>query len=127
MNDPFHAVLLNWLDAVNAVDVDRIAAMYASDAVLLPTFSNRVRRDAPARRDYFAGLSPCEDLLVEVDTDSLAIQPSGDDTAVLSGLYTWTFVRDGADFRFVARFTYVVKPSAPAPILHHHSSEVPPQ
>ncbi|MBT6039786.1 MAG: SgcJ/EcaC family oxidoreductase, partial [Halieaceae bacterium] len=43
----------NWNAALQTGDPDQVIALYAKDAILLPTVSNQVRHNHPEIRDYF--------------------------------------------------------------------------
>ena len=43
----------------------------------------------------------------------------------VSGIYCWRFAIDGELFNFEARFGYTLNLALPAPIMHHHSSQIP--
>ena len=109
-----------WNSALATGDPDRVTALYADDAVLLPTVSNQLRRNHAEIRDYFA--------------DFLPKQPSGHidqaytrflstDLASSSGIYTFSF---GDGSTLTARFSYLYRHADGAwKILEHHSSVMP--
>ena len=116
------AVLQAWLKGVNTADVDAIASLYADEAVLLPTFSNKVVVDTAGRLEYFNGLGAKKGLAVEVHDDTVKIQNVAGSAWSLGGLYTWRFEVDGELKSFLARFTFTVDVAREKPIFHHHSS-----
>lgn len=118
-------VLERWLSAVNAGDVAGVAAMYDAKAVLLPTFSNRTLASPAAIRDYFVQLGSREHLAVELHPKTLVSHDLAGGRCCLSGIYRWIFDVDGEALTFEARFTYVMDLTREAPILHHHSSQIP--
>ena len=108
-----------WNDALQSGDPKQVAALYETDAILLPTVSNQVRHNHEEIEDYFVHF--------------LAKRPSGKideanvrifgDTAINSGVYTFTF-GDGAVVQ--ARFTYVYRWNGERwLIVEHHSSAMP--
>lgn len=108
-----------WNSALQTGDPKQVAALYAADAILLPTVSNRVRHNHEEIEDYFVQF--------------LAKGPSGKideanvrifgDLAINSGVYTFTFA-DGAVV--TARFTYVYRRDGDGwKIIEHHSSAMP--
>lgn len=119
-NDDIIQLFSNWNDAIQTGDPDKVTAMYAEDAVLLPTVSNQVRHNHAEIRDYFVSF--------------LAKSPSGeineanprqltDDLVSNTGVYTFTF-GDGA--QVMARYSYVYKCiGGEWKILEHHSSMMP--
>ncbi len=108
-----------WNSALQTGDPKQVAALYAADAILLPTVSNQVRHNHEEIEDYFVQF--------------LAKGPSGKideanvrifgDLAINSGVYTFTFA-DGAVV--TARFTYVYRQDGDGwKIIEHHSSAMP--
>ena len=108
-----------WNSALQTGDPKQVAALYAADAILLPTVSNQVRHNHEEIEDYFVHF--------------LAKGPSGKideanirifgDLAINSGVYTFTFA-DGAVV--TARFTYVYRQNEDGwKIIEHHSSAMP--
>ena len=47
------AALYTWAATVATRDVEAILALYAADAILVPTLSNEVRDNEESRREYF--------------------------------------------------------------------------
>ena len=108
-----------WNAALRAGDPGRVAALYAADAILLPTISNKVRHDLAEIRDYFVQLVG---MVSRAVIDEANVRVFGD-LAINSGLYTFTFV-DGSTVP--ARFTFVYRRSGSCwQIIEHHSSRMP--
>jgi uncharacterized protein (TIGR02246 family) len=119
-NDDIVQLFSNWNDAIQTGDPDKVTALYAEDAVLLPTVSNQVRHNHSEIRDYFVSF--------------LAKSPSGeinesnprqltDDLVSNTGVYTFTF-GDGA--QVMARYSYLYECiGGEWKILEHHSSMMP--
>ena len=118
-------VLTAWFQAVNTGDLESTLALYNEKAVLIPTFSNKLLTDPEKIRDYFVKLTSREQLSVTLREKTLTIQPVQYDVYALSGIYLWRFVVEGELLNFEARFSYVLDLTLAAPILHHHSSQVP--
>ncbi len=110
---------------INRADVNSLAAMYSDNAVLIPTFSNRLLNNPQVIREYFERLSQREELSLALHEKTLMIHPVTDDIHVISGIYCWRFAVDGELLNFEARFGYMVNIALPAPIVHHHSSQIP--
>lgn len=117
--------LQEWIQAVNAGDVEALLGLYDNEAVLIPTFSNRVHNTPEKLREYFERLGAREGLSVSLHEKTLIVQGLQDELAMLSGIYNWRFVVDGELLNFEARFSYVMDLSKEKPILHHHSSQIP--
>lgn len=118
-------VLEQWMHAVNTANVETLLNLYDSNAVLIPTFSNRVLNTPEKLRDYFERLGSRPELSIALHEKTLIIQEVNNDIYVLGGIYNWRFAVDGELLNFEARFSYVVDLSKPNPILHHHSSQIP--
>lgn len=124
MENP-RAILEQWMQAVNQGDVESLLNLYDSQAVLIPTFSNRLLNTRDKLREYFERLGSREDLSIALHEKTLIIQPLQDPVYALSGIYNWRFSVDGELLNFEARFSYLIDLSKPQPIQHHHSSQIP--
>jgi uncharacterized protein (TIGR02246 family) len=113
------ALFEQWNSALQTGDPKQVVALYAEDAVLLPTVSNQVRHNHEEIEDYFVHF--------------LAKGPQGKiyesnvrifgELAINSGVYTFTF-KDGVTVQ--ARFTYVYRWDGQRwSIIEHHSSAMP--
>jgi len=118
-------VLEQWIQAVNSGDIERLLGLYDSQAVLTPTFSNRLLNTQDKLREYFEKLGSREELSIALHEKTLTIQNIRNEIFLLSGIYNWRFAVDGELLNFEARFSYVLDLSKPNPILHHHSSQIP--
>lgn len=118
------ALFDRWNAAVETGDPEKVASLYAPDAVLLPTLSPEIRTDHDGLVDYFEHF--------------LAKNPSGErtesvievldqTTAIDTGLYRFTFTAaDGSQTFADARYTFVYeKRNGKWLIINHHSSLVP--
>lgn len=109
-----------WNAALATGDPDQVTALYAEDAVLLPTVSNQVRHNHAEIRDYFVHFlaKKPQGVIDEANTRHL-----GDDLASNSGVYTFTF---GDGNKVTARFSYLYKQiGGDWKIIEHHSSAMP--
>jgi hypothetical protein len=118
-------VLEQWMQAVNNGEVERLLGLYDSQAVLIPTFSNRLLNKPDKLREYFEKLGSREELSIALHEKTLIVQELQNPIFSLSGIYNWRFIVDGELLNFEARFSYVIDLSRPSPILHHHSSQIP--
>jgi hypothetical protein len=118
-------ILEQWMKAVNDGNVESLLSLYDNDAVLIPTFSNRLLNTADKLKDYFEKLGNREDLSIALHEKTLITQELGNQIYSLSGIYNWRFAVDGELLNFEARFSYVIDLSKSNPILHHHSSQIP--
>ena len=112
-----------WNAALQTGSPELVASLYAPDAVLLPTVSNRVRTTRAEIVDYFQHF--------------LALQPRGrlnssfirilsPDLALNAGVYTFDVVRDGKPEQVTARYDFLYKRvNGRWLIADHHSSKMP--
>ncbi len=114
-----------WLSRVNAGDIEGILALYDEQAILIPTFSNRLLNGPQKRRDYFENLVHREDLSIALHEKTLAVQALGASLHSLCGIYCWRFAVEGELLSFEARFSFLVDLARLNPILHHHTSQIP--
>lgn len=119
------SVLKDWMLAVNTGDVEGLLALYDENAVLIPTFSNRLLNKPGKLREYFEKLGSREELSIALHEKTLTAQPMSNDVYCLSGIYCWRFAVDEELLSFEARFSYVFDLSLSKPIIHHHSSQIP--
>lgn len=118
-------ILETWISRVRANDLDGVVGMYSGSSVLLPTFSPHRISNETGLRDYFSALFARDGLQVEMHDASLRVLPTGTAIVTLVGIYSFSFVVDDDRLTFPSRFTFVIDTAADAPILHHHSSQVP--
>jgi uncharacterized protein (TIGR02246 family) len=119
--DEIHTLFHAWDAALQTGDAEEVVALYAPDAVLLPTFSNRVRTTEEGRRDYFVHFLQRRPRASVVEGHAR----SYGDVAVHSGIYAFVFgagpVREAR-----ARFTFVYRRvDGRWRIVEHHSSCMP--
>lgn len=118
-------ILEQWMQAVNNGDVELLLSLYDSQAVLIPTFSNRILKTQEEHRNYFERLGSRDELSIALHEKTVFVQNLNNDVYVLSGIYNWRFAVDGELLNFEARFCYVIDMLRQNPILHHHSSQIP--
>ena len=109
-----------WNKSLKSGDPDQVVKNYAKNSILLATLSNKPRLTVAEKRSYFKFF--------------LANKPSGKinyrkievgyDTAVDTGIYTFTFARTGAVVK--ARYTFTYRfDGIKWFITSHHSSRMP--
>jgi uncharacterized protein (TIGR02246 family) len=109
-----------WNAALATGDPDAVTALYAEDAVLLPTVSNKVRHNHDEIRDYFVAFLQKQPQGV---IDESNVRFLADDLVINSGVYTFTF---GDGSAVSARFTYLYRHvDGQWKITEHHSSAMP--
>lgn len=108
-----------WNNSLQTGDAHKVAENYLSDAVLLPTLSNKVRKSDEERVDYF------EHFLEKKPVGKIESRTirTGCNKATDSGVYTFTFA-DHSSVKARYTFTYVWDGKA-WKISSHHSSAMP--
>jgi len=121
--DPGTAIQ-DWVTAVNTCDVDRVAMLYASDAVLWGTVSPVIISSPVGVRQYFErACAPNPKLKVALGEQMLRAYG---DTAINSGSYTFTVFPAGQPVQFSARYSFTYrKKDGRWLIVDHHSSALP--
>lgn len=108
-----------WVEALDSGDGDRIAALYARDAVLVPTFSNEMRRGRAEISPYFREFVETRPRCRLLDGSARAVGAA----LVHSGTYRFTLTAVAGQPEIEARFTFVYERSASGwLIVTHHSS-----
>jgi hypothetical protein len=118
-------VVTRWMDCVNAGDVAGVTSLYASHAVLLPTFSPHTITSEEQREEYFKSLASRKGLQVSLHAKTLRVMPLSETVKVACGIYRFSFEVDEEPLTFEARFSFAINITKPRPIEHHHSSQVP--
>ncbi len=113
-----------WANAVDARNAQQITALYDSHAYLYATFQNMLDNKKDIYK-YFVKLAANQDLKVNFNKEHIRLYG---DTAINSGLYTFSYVDHGKQVVVPARYTFVYT-YTPAGwlIVDHHSSVLPQQ
>src|ERR1700676_5438737 len=118
------AATLEWGRALGEDDPDKVLPLYSDDAVLWGTLSPTVRADRGALRDYFVTAFKVLPGLKVAFGDQLVRVYGG--TAVNTGYYTFSYVKDGETKSLPARYSFTyVKSGENWLIVDHHSSAMP--
>jgi len=119
------AVLFDqWNAALATGNPEKVADLYAPDAVLLPTLSPEIRTTRAGIVDYFTHFLPSKPQAVITQEYITVLAPNA---AVNTGLYTFTLTQNGVPQQVDARYTFVYHRTDDAwLIVNHHSSLVPP-
>lgn len=116
--------LNKWMAAVASRNVENILPLYDEHAILLPTVAANVH-DLPAeRKEYFEHFTSKENLKGVID--EVHFRALGENAGVASGLYTFSYSKNGQTYNVPARFTFVFeKEGNDWKIVEHHSSRTP--
>ena len=114
-----------WGQALGQDNPDKVLPFYADDAVLWGTLSPTVRAERSGLREYFVTAFKVLPGLKVTFGDQL-IRVYGN-TAVNTGYYTFSYVKDGETKSLPARYSFTyVKNGERWQIVDHHSSAMPP-
>ncbi|MFF4735172.1 SgcJ/EcaC family oxidoreductase [Streptomyces sp. NPDC001262] len=118
------ALFDRWNAALASGNANRVANLYAPDAVLLPTVSSEIRYTRAARVDYFKHFLENKPV---GRIQERRIKILSRDDAVDTGLYEFTLTnKDGSKSKVDARYTFVYEwCRGKWLIVNHHSSAVP--
>jgi len=111
-----------WVDAYNSRKPERIAAMYATDAVFWGTTSKTIRPTPPDIAEYFKDAARRPDARVTLGEQHVRVFG---DVGLNSGVYTFSDLRDGQPTARPARFSMAFhRRDGRWVLVDHHSSEV---
>ena len=118
------AATMKWAETLGQNDPDKIVLLYATDGVLWGTLSPTLRSNRAGLRDYFVGAFKVLPSL-KVNFGEQLIRVYGE-TAVNTGYYTFSYVKDGDPKTLPARYSFTfVKEGGNWMIVDHHSSAMP--
>ena len=122
--DDIGAATMKWAQTLGQNDPDSVIALYATDGVLWGTLSPTVRADRAALRDYFVtAFRALPNLKVTFGQQLVRVYGR---TAVNTGYYTFSYVKDGETKTLPARYSFTfVKDGEKWMIVDHHSSAMP--
>lgn len=113
-----HPVIDRWLNAVNQHSVAEVCALYAPDAILLPTLSEVICDNPERIGKYFESFLTRPGLRAELL--NCYVQEYSE-IKIDSGIYSFSWNSDVGDLveSAQARFTFVIRDAL---IVEHHSS-----
>ena len=122
--DDIGAATMKWAQTLGQNDHDSVIELYATDGVLWGTLSPTVRADRAALRDYFVtAFRVLQNLKVTFGQQLIRVYGR---TAVNTGYYTFSYVKDGETKTLPARYSFTfVKDGEKWMIVDHHSSAMP--
>lgn len=111
-----------WKNAIDSRNAQSITALYDPNAILYATFESMHDTQASIQ-GYFDKLVKHPKLTVRYDKQNVRIFG---ETAINSGLYTFSYENNGKITTVPARFTFVYNHTPKGwLIVEHHSSELP--
>jgi len=122
--DDVAAATAQWAQVFTNDNPDPILALYDKDAVLWGTLSPKRRDDPEAIRDYFVkAFAALPEHKVSFGDQLIRVYGN---TAINTGYYTFTYVKDGEAKSLPARYSFTyVKKGKKWLIVDHHSSAMP--
>jgi uncharacterized protein (TIGR02246 family) len=114
-----------WNTALQTGDAEKVADLYATDAVLLPTVSNKVRSDRAGIVDYFEHFLANKPVGKKIQSH---VNVLDSDSAIDTGVYEFTLTDHDTGVKRVveARYSYTYeKIDGKWLIVNHHSSAMP--
>lgn len=116
------AALHTWAATVATRDVEAILALYAPNAILVPTLSNEVRDCQDSRREYFRNFLANEGLVCDIQIFKKRVSHKLS-TVVVGGLYVFHYREGDSAVSVPARFLFTFEQiDGRWLITGHHSS-----
>lgn len=125
MRGEVEGAVKEWAAAVKSRNADRVAGLYAEDALLLAAFDQKPVQSRAQIRKYFKDFLDKERLNVTLDKEYVRLLD--ENSAVTSGLYTFNYMKGKRAIRVAGRYTFVLekRPERGWVIVEHHSSQMP--
>ncbi|WP_444789516.1 SgcJ/EcaC family oxidoreductase [Roseinatronobacter sp. NSM] len=116
------ALLDSWNAALDTRDARTVAALYAPDAILMPTVSNQVRKTPAAIRDYFTVFLKRQPHAQVLEHNIRLFEGISID----SGIYVIHVDDNNVRSSIMCRYTFVYRWGETGwKIIEHHSSAMP--
>ena len=114
--EPSVPVLDKWVNAINNHDLNLLMQVYSDQAIMIPAFSTRIRRNKDQIKDLYRDLFEKNDLqVIPYQVSSQVV----DGLKVDSGQYKINWNAKGFEESNDLRFSFVIKDGK---IMSHHSS-----
>lgn len=114
-------IIQQWADSIALRSPKKMISMYSDKAILLATFEPLIVGKKDILK-YFEMFLSKEGLQCKITANFTQIDYDGD-TRIASGLYTFSYIKNGIRRKIVkARYTFVINEGK---IINHHSSLVP--
>jgi uncharacterized protein (TIGR02246 family) len=114
-----------WQKSLSGKDAQKVVALYDQDAVLLATLHNDPITTQEQRTQYFEGLVKKPDMAVTIQQEDVRVLD--ENTAIISGVYTFSFKDAEKTAHIPARYSFVYEKNSAGQWLieNHHSSMLP--
>ena len=113
-----------WNAALQTGKPEVVVKQYAEDAVLLPTVSNKVRKNHAQIKEYFEHFLELKPV-GKINEANIRVYGN---LAINSGVYTFTLTKGDKQNQVQARYTFVYRKIGDRwLIVEHHSSAMPEQ
>lgn len=116
--------LYRWAEVISSGRVEDLLALYASDAILVPTVSDEIGSQPPDLRRYFDAFLACDGMQCTIGAEKERVSRKLG-TVVIGGLYEFRFRRAGVEQVVPARFLFTFEEiDGQWLITGHHSSRL---
>ena len=123
MNRRIPRIIQQWADSIALRSPKKMISMYSDKAILLATFEPLIVGKKDILK-YFNMFLEKEGIQCKITSNFTQIDKDRD-TRIASGLYTFSYIKNGMRKKIVkARYTFVINEGK---IINHHSSLVPEQ
>ena len=123
MNRRIPRIIQQWADSIALRSPKKMISMYSNNAILLATFEPLIVGKKDILK-YFNMFLEKEGIQCKITSNFTQIDKDRD-TRIASGLYTFSYIKNGMRKKIVkARYTFVINEGK---IINHHSSLVPEQ
>jgi hypothetical protein len=118
------ATLFRWAEVISSGHLEDVLALYAPDAILVPTVSDEIRGQETERRHYFKTFLERKNLRCTIASLKKRISHKLG-TVVIGGLYTFSFETTEGEETVPARFLFTFEEiNGQWLITGHHSSRL---
>ena len=114
--EPNVPILDKWVKAVNSHDINALMQVYSDEAMMIPAFSTRIRKNKDQIKDLYRDLFEKHDLMV---APYQVISQKVDGVKIDNGQYKIKWKSGGFQETNDLRFSFVIKDGK---IISHHSS-----
>ena len=106
---------------MNHSNFDKLMGLYAQNATLIPTFSDKILYTSKEIQEYFVMICGQWQGSVEINEESLK-KKKIKELYLMNGEYTFQLCIHGEHQTRLAQFSFLIDPSREDAIILHHSS-----